>query len=75
MHGSKAHCRMQPGQEPEFKDGEFMGREQDYREAEREREAREQGRTIRHYARKVVKKITGPVRRGRSTPPKTAKGN
>jgi hypothetical protein len=44
----------------------------EYSEAERERAAREKGRTIPHYAGKVAKVLTRPGKKGRSTPSKRA---
>jgi hypothetical protein len=47
-----------------------MPSKQDYEEAARERNARERGRTIPHYAGKVAKNLTTARKRGKSTPPK-----
>jgi hypothetical protein len=49
-----------------------MSSSKNYREAEREQEARERGRTIPHYAGKVAKELTRPGKKGRSTPSKRA---
>jgi hypothetical protein len=44
----------------------------EYEAAERERIAREEGRTIPHYAGKVAKKLTTRRKQGHSTPSKRA---
>jgi hypothetical protein len=47
-----------------------MSNKKDYQSAARERVAREEGRTIPHYAAKVTRKLAGGRKRGASTPSK-----
>ena len=47
-----------------------MASSKNYREAEREQEARERGRTIPHYTGKVVKALATRGKKGSSTPSK-----
>jgi hypothetical protein len=49
-----------------------MATKRENEEAERERAARERGRTIPHYAGKVAKKLVTPGKKRRSTPSKKA---
>jgi hypothetical protein len=44
----------------------------DRAEAEREREAREKGRSIPHYTAKVAKQLSSRGKRGKATPSKKA---
>jgi len=47
-----------------------MPKKEDYENAAREREAREKGKSLPHYARKVAKRLVSPRKRGKSTPSK-----
>jgi hypothetical protein len=40
--------------------------------AEKERQARERGRAIPHYTRKVAKELSTPGKEGKLSPPKRA---
>lgn len=46
-----------------------------YKSARKEQEAREKGRSIRHYARKVTEQLVTPGESGALTPSKKARRN
>ena len=50
-----------------------MPTKREYEAARRERMAREKGRALGHYTKKVTKKLAGLRRGGRSTPSKKAR--